>query len=270
MPLYPFSKNILTIHDIFPISKRYSSEKFIKKAKKRILQSIKRSQYIHTASFYVKSEILKYTPFKDEKKIFVIPFGADHIPKTLIDKPTIKKKYNLPEDYMVYVGTIEKRKNIVNIVRAAKEVPIPLVIIGGLGYKGKILLNLIKKEKNIIYLGYIAGEETYSICKWSKLWLFPSLDEGFGIPVLEALTLNIPIITSPRGAIPEIGKENSIYAKPTDHKDIIKKIFFVLNNPKTIKEMIRKNTEITQEYSWKNFIKKLLTVYHHILWRERK
>jgi glycosyltransferase involved in cell wall biosynthesis len=109
------------------------------------------------------------------------------------------------------------------------------------------------------------GEEAYAIARYAKLWLFPSIDEGFGIPLLEALYMKVPIITSARGALAEIGNDVCIYTKPYEYNDIFRKIQFILDNPNKVKKIVEKGYERVKNFKWENFIRRLIITYNYII-----
>ena len=264
------SKNIITVHDIVVALKEdYTSTHFKKTQKPKLVKALKKSDRIITVSKFTKDELIRYFNIKPEK-IEVIHHGADFS----IFKPGDRsqgfiQKYKIPEPYLLFVGNIEKRKNLFNIIKSfekinKKEDDLFLVLIGKNGYGGEEIRKFIQESsccKNIIELDYISHNELPLFYQNAELFFFPSYYEGFGMPVLEALACGCPVITSATSAIPEAGGDAVLYVDPFNVDDIADKTLFLLNNSKLKKELIQKGSSHVKKFTWEQTAQKTIKVY---------
>jgi glycosyltransferase involved in cell wall biosynthesis len=152
----------------------------------------------------------------------------------------VKLKYKLPSDYLLYVGTLEPRKNALSILQALKlrpDINIPLVLVGdGKSYASELKEYVLHNDlsKKVIFLGRVDFADLPSIYQMAKIFIYPSIFEGFGIPVLEALFSKVPVITSQGSCFAEVGGENTQYINPHSPEDLVKALFHYLNNPSNI------------------------------------
>lgn len=200
-----------------------------------------------------------------------ILYGA---PSSKIDALTdtgALRNYSLhPRQYLIFVSTIEKRKNLENLLEAynliSDRVHMPLVLVGGSGYgidqihdKYQSLPEHVREK--IIFTGYLSEEEKYSLLKNSSAFVFPSIYEGFGLVVIEAMVCGIPVLTTKRGALPESAGNAALYIdNPYDIKEISEKIYKIVTDSKLRKELIISGYEQSKKYSQKNFNNRLKTV----------
>lgn len=232
-PPFAEGKKVLVVHDMVikdcadTVSK---NNRFVLKT--QLKRSIKRADLIVTISNFSRDRIIKFFP-EASGKIVVIPCAVDHERfRPIRDKSVIsaaKNKYKIDGEYFLYLGTLEPRKNILRLIEAYFELTKrrfdcpKLVIAGGKGWLYESIfarageLNLSKK---IIFTGYLdEGDVTPIICG-AAAFCFPSLYEGFGLPVLEAMACGTPVITSNCSSLPEVGGDACIYVNPHDTAEI--------------------------------------------------
>ncbi|NMB64729.1 MAG: glycosyltransferase family 4 protein [Spirochaetes bacterium] len=210
--------------------------------------SLKRANAIITISNNSKEEIIKY--LNVNKPIFVIYNGID-----------IKKYYPNKEiekdNYILFVGTLQPRKNLSNVIRAfnilAQHLNYDLFIVGASGWKNDDIHKIVKSlhpdiQKRINFLGYVSNDELATLYKKAKIFVAPSLHEGFGLIILEALASGIPVVTSNRGAIAEVFGDSVEYADPLSPQDIARKIQILLNDEDKQKKMIYYGLEYVKKY----------------------
>lgn len=204
----------------------------------------------------------------------------------------IKKKYSLPDEFVLYIGDVNYNKNIPGLIRACKLAKIPLVIVGKhaadldkldanfVNLKGpkdwlrflfgishpelahfSKLADEFKHDSNILRLGYVGKEEFTKIFKLASVYVQPSFYEGFGLPVLEAFREEVPVVISKTNALVEIAGGAALIADPKDSKDMAEKITEVLDNNKTGKMLIAKGKDRLKNFSWKKTAKEMVEVY---------
>lgn len=257
-------KLILTLHDVSFLINYKSFSSFFKWYYKFIVpKNIKRANKIITVSEYSKQQIEKYYP--DSKgKIKVIYLGIDKIYK----KIDIKK-----EDIILYVGSVNERKNLVGILKAFMSLKINYKLILVVNFfdnfyindELKKLLYIAKNNNKIEFLQDISNDELIKLYNKSKLFVFPSFYEGFGLPVLEAMACGTPVIASNVSSLPEVGGDAVVYCNPYDIVDIKNKIEMVLNNENLQEEMIEKGLKRAQEFTWEKASEEHIKVFKEVL-----
>ncbi|MDP9954764.1 glycosyltransferase involved in cell wall biosynthesis [Epilithonimonas hungarica] len=179
----------------------------------------------------------------------------------------IKEKFNLPEKFILNVGTIEPRKNLLNVVKALKDSKIPLVVVGA---KKPKYFKLIEKEieKNKIEVQFLSGvsmEELAGIYKLAEIFIYPSFFEGFGIPVIEALFSETVVITSNTSCLPEAGGPDSVYVNPYNVNDIKAKILFLWENESERKRRTEKGLQFVQKFNDEVIADEMMKVYESLV-----
>lgn len=170
----------------------------------------------------------------------------------------LREKYHLPEHFVLFVGNFNPRKNLERLIRAfdrAKEEGIPhqLVIAGEQGWKfdRDRALQRTKHSEDIRFIGYVPDEDMPALYSAADLFVFPSLYEGFGIPVLEAQACGTPVLTSNGSALPEVGGEGAVYVDPYNIDDISNGILRSLQDATLAENLSKKGLENVQRFSWK-------------------
>ena len=265
-------KVIITIYDtvFFSAPETMGDMKAISEYK----YAAERSDLIITISESAKSDIIKHFNV-DEKKIQIVTPGIDlqkySYNYTDIELENVRKKYDLPQNYILYLGTIEPRKNIERIVKAfknyKKEVKddLKLVIVGNKGWKYDNIMKLIESMgTDIIITGYIDEEDKIPIYKLAQFFVFPSLYEGFGMPVLEAMAAGVPVVTSNVSSLPEVAGDAAILVDPLNEDEIFEAYKKIRSDSNYREEMIQKGYEQAKKYQWKYSAKKLEEIYDKI------
>lgn len=268
------SKCVVTIHDIVTaLEEDYTSAHFKKTQKPKLLKSIKYADHIISVSEFTKNEVMHKFGVPEDK-ISVVYHGIDHnIFNTKIIKKEIFVKYRLPQKFFLFVGNIEQRKNIRGMINVFEKVnliypDIGLVLIGQNGYQGERIRNEIEQSKikgKIIMIPYLLNDELPAFYQNAFALLFPSFYEGFGLPVLEAMACDCPVITSNAASMPEVGGEAVLYGDPFNIDSIIKQILLLIQNPSLRKEVIQKGREQVKKFTWEKAAQETLRVYEKIL-----
>lgn len=268
IPLLPVKakKRFVIIHDVYHLAFRKTlSLKQKIYATFMINKAIKLSDRIFTVSEFSKSEIIKYTNAQKEELI-VAPNGIDFakfnksvLPK---DELLIRKKFNLPNKYLLFVGNLKPHKNLINLLHAFNklnnEMPdYKLVVVGkkeGLITKDsgseEYLNNHRGLSNKIIFTNYINYDELQIIYKNASVLVFPSLYEGFGLPPLEAMASGCPVISSDRASLPQVCGDAALYIDPLDPEDIYQKIKLMILDNNLRKTFIAKGFNQTHKFTW--------------------
>ena len=299
-PLMYSGRTVVTIHDLaifkhpewFP-NKFLGGQAFSTKI--LIPQSLKRADKIIAVSKNTKKDIEKIFKIPREK-IEVIYEGVEFrdFPQkseevcgieNKICEVDLRVKYGLKDKYILFLGTIEPRKNIISLVKAFYELAkdsedfkqkYQLAIAGAKGWKyedvfaeiKRSILKLDKKEtaKEIIkYLGYVPAKDKFSLMKHAACFIFPSLYEGFGLPVLEALSLGVPTITSLVSSLPEVAGEAAILINPNKVSEIKSALRKVLEDEDLRKKFSRAGIVQAKKFSWEKCAEETVKVYDSVV-----
>jgi glycosyltransferase involved in cell wall biosynthesis len=252
----------LVIHDVaflhYPAHIKRSHLYFFKKY---IPQFLKKANSIATVSEFSKKDILNHYK-TDPEKISVVYSAAKDIfkPVTFETAEATKEKYTDGAEYFLYIGAIHPRKNLVNLLKAFSifkkrlKSNMKLVLAGRLAWKYDSFIQNLKKYKfkeDVIMLGYLSEDELVKITGSAYALVYPSLLEGFGVPVLEAMKCHVPVITSSGSSMEEIAKDAALYADPESFEEIAAKMMLVYKDENLRKELIEKGKVIADQFSWK-------------------
>jgi glycosyltransferase involved in cell wall biosynthesis len=277
VPYFYNGKFVVTIHDLilfrFPTKKATTLSPFLYFFKRLgyravINRAAKRARAIIAVSNYTKKDILENFEI-DPQKIFVTHEAADiknHLPDMTHDE--ILKKYGIMKPYILYVGNAYPHKNLERLVTAFQDVVkkhpgLHFVMVGKSDYFYQRLNKLVTDNKitNIIFAGEVDEKHLNVIYQESKLYVFPSLYEGFGLPPLEAMRMDIPVVSSNSSCLPEILGEAAYYFDPRGVSEISESIEKVLTDIHLRQELIEHGQEQIRKYSWIDLAKKTLDIY---------
>jgi glycosyltransferase involved in cell wall biosynthesis len=263
-------KKIVTIHDLifvrFPQYYTWFDRKIHFWKFKKAANSADR---VIAISEQTKRDIIYFLKI-NEDKIDVVYQGCHasfkERPKTeLLDQ--VKQKFKLPEKFLLNVGTIEERKNLLNIVKALEGKPIPLVVVGKKNkkYFQKIQKAIKKSKVQVSFLENVSMEELTAIYRLADIFIYPSFFEGFGIPVIEALFSETVVITSNTSCLPEAGGPDSVYVNPENVDDIRAKINFLWENESERKRRAEKGLQFVQKFNDEVIADEIMKVYESLV-----
>lgn len=264
-PLFVPCPQVISILDL---SYKHFSELF---KKRDLLQlnlwggySVRRAAKIITISNSAKSDIIReyHVP---EAGVEVVYLGVKDVGKSKMSKEEIFKKYSVEGPFILFVGTLQPRKNIVRLVEAFSRIKsnLQLVIIGRRGWQFEEILEAPRKygvSDRVRFLENIADEELPAFYENAELFILPSLYEGFGLPILEAMKYGCPVITSNVSSLPEAGGDAAVYFDPESVSDIAEKIEKVLSDESLAARMKREGFEQVKKFSWEKSARQVLKV----------
>jgi len=268
-------RSVLTIHDLcFLVYKKYAIKSSRLHYGRRIKSYAQGADAIITISQNSKKDIINYLDISPER-IFVIPAGKDQKFKPQNDPETISKireKYRLKRAFILHVGTLEPRKNLVGLIqayhrsKARKEYQ--LVIAGGKGWMYKEIFKTVEKlglTKEVIFTGYVPEDDLPALYSASSLFVFPSLYEGFGLPPLEAMACGTPVVTSKVSSLPEVTGDAALLVDPFNIEEIKDSIDLVLSDQKLASSLKKKGLERAGLLTWEKTAEKTIEVYRKVL-----
>ena len=224
-------------------------------------------------SEYTKKTFLDYFPHYPEDRITVIGLGTRptiKIVKSLTRRKKTLNKFNIKGEFWLGVGTIEPRKNYKQLIDAYSELNDhrPLVIAGGKGWLESDLVEKVRnssKQDRVRFLGYISDEELSVLYSSCLAFIYPSYYEGFGLPVLEAMTCGAAVITSVTSGLPEVGGDAVLYVTPSSRDSLLRAMRLLMSNSNLIQELRMKSRKHAMKFSWAAAAKKTLEVYEKTL-----
>ncbi len=280
-PLNTSAKLVITLHDIIFLEKGHEEgtknksfyQKMGKYYRKLVVPPVlKKATKIITVSRFEQKRITEALQLPADKLIAVYNGFSNHFYPRETDASVINK-YGLPAKYFFFLGNTDPKKNTQRVLEAynayLKQTSNP----------AKLVIADLKEEfishfdvwkdadfrKNIVLLGYVFNTDLPAIYSMADIFLYPSLRESFGIPILESMACGVPIITSNTSAMPEIAGDGALLVDPFDEKDILNKILLLENNPEIALKQREYGLERVNLFSWRKTAEDVLEIYKSIV-----
>ncbi|MBI3963604.1 MAG: glycosyltransferase family 4 protein, partial [Candidatus Kerfeldbacteria bacterium] len=255
--------SVLTVHDLaiyhnpdwFPGYQKFSTRVLVPR-------SIRKARRIIAVSEFTRNDVSKIFRVP-KRKIVVIPEGVIR-ERSQFSGERIRRRYHLKKRYALFVGTIEPRKNLTKLVEAFKFFltdkanthpdDFQLVLAGAQGWKQEHVFKYIKSlrmSRSVRYLGYVPHAHKIALIKHAACFVFPSLYEGFGLPVLEAMSQGVPVITSDVSSLPEVVGNGAVLMDPRKTTDMTQALKAVLLNPSYATGVAKLGLERSKQFSWR-------------------
>ncbi|EKE20667.1 MAG: mannosyltransferase B-like protein [uncultured bacterium] len=267
-------KVVTHIHDVsFKVYRQMILKKDLFFLDLFIPRSVRRSDKIIAVSQFTKDEILKYYKV-DADKIEVVFNSTNLIEREITEEmeKTICEKYNLPEKFILYIGTLQPRKNIPLLIEAYAKIKnkipeIKLVLAGnknGHNFDKKINEVLLKNDlnKDIIFAGFIDTIDKVVVYKMATVYVFPSFYEGFGIPILEAMSQGVPVLASDIPPHREVGVNEDIYFNPNSIDNLSDMLYNICIDKERRERLIKLGLVKSNFFSWKESAQKMLNLFN--------
>jgi glycosyltransferase involved in cell wall biosynthesis len=272
LPLPTRGLKIITIHDLFFIDFPEQSGKEAGRVFfRRIGQSIRRADGIITFSGFTKDELTSRFGAV-ERRVAVIPHGLDKRFLEAVPAAELKatrKSLHIPPSFLLFVGAQEPRKNLLRLIEALKFVhlrgtKIALVLVGPSGQDSGLLrarAESLGLGHWVIMTGYLPEKALRHIYRLASAFVFPSLCEGFGLPLVEAMASGVPVVASLTSAVPGVCQDAAVYFHPEDAEEMAQKIASVLEDSKLKGDLIDKGRKRALDFSWEEAAAKTLAFY---------
>jgi len=233
---------------------------------------VDRAACVITASHYTAGQLLAHTAVS-QKKLRVVPLGVDLPALTLSPDERRQARARLVGDgnqLILSVGVIQTRKNTLNALRALETLPeqYRLILAGGDGHGSEIVHDYIRRQglgSRVQVRGYVSTDELRVLYQSASVMLFPSLEEGFGLPVLEAMANGLPVVASQTSSLPEVGGDAALYVDPHDPRDIAEKVQRAVEDSEMREKMIQQGLVRARDFSWQRVAEATLQVYNEVL-----
>ncbi len=268
-PIYQPCKVIMTVHDMIHLISGKSIHKLY--YKHIVKRAMMKAAAVITVSEHSKSDIIKWIGIP-EKKIHVTYNGIEERFKPSLDKTSpdeIKKGYGIPDRYILFVGNQKPHKNSIGTLKAFKmavekeRLPHYLILVG-------IKKDIIEDKNNgigdefnnrIICIDNLTDDDLIKLYQSADLFLLPSLYEGFGLPMLEAMACGVPVITSNRTSIPEVVGNAAVMVNPENIDEIANAVCRVLQDENLKMDLVKKGLERAKVFSWKKMAEETVRLY---------
>lgn len=262
------AKKVTTVHDLTPaLYPNYHDSLVIQNFKKNIQLIESQADLVFVDSKATEEDLVEHSSIPRQKIEVVYPgLNAKFRASSYEEITRVKQKYHLQKPYILTVGTKEPRKNIQRLIEAFESLnngEINLVLVGKHGW-GKDDMKVGDKKLNIIELGFVADEELPALYSGAMLFAYPSLYEGFGFPVLEAMACGCPVITSNISSLPEIAGNAALLVYPKDVKEIAHALHTLISNRNLQRDLTKKGLIQAKKFSWEEAAKQTLKIYNII------
>jgi len=261
LPLFGFGlPGVVTIHDLaiydhpewFPAGQWFATRLVVPR-------SVHQARAIICPSTATREAVVHHFQV-DPQRCRVIPHGVEtefSLPISTAVRADLAARYALPDRYLLQVGTVQPRKNYVTSLRALARIPaeqrLPLLVVGGFGWKYDDVVDTVRElnlEQWVRFVGYAAMEELPGLYQMAQAVLFPSLDEGFGLPVLEAFAAGTPVVASNAGAIPEIAGDAALLGAPGDDEALAGNLVRLLTDRALRERQVAAGRARAALYTW--------------------
>lgn len=270
-------KSVLTVHDmaylVCPETVRFKTKMMLRLTLKK---SCQRADKIVTISHFTKRELLRLMRIPEEK-VVVVHLGVD--PRKFFPRPpegeveTVRHKYGIQRDYLLYVGTLEPRKNIERLIEAyslakgrLREMPL-LVLAGRKGWLYDAIferVTALQLQNDVLFPGYVEDHEVPALLSGALAFLFPSLYEGFGLPPLEAMACGTPVLTSNTSSLPEVAGDAALLVDPNSVEEIAEGIKRLVTDVDLRQMLSRQGLERSKAFTWERAAKRHMEIYESL------
>ena len=262
LPGLPMRRAVATFHDLFVMTGDYSTPEFRARFTAQARDAAVRADAVIVVSQFTGSQVVSLLGV-DPAKIHVVHHGIRHLAESASAPPAREK-------VILNVGAIQKRKNIARLVEAFEtlEPPWQLVLAGSSGFGvGEILARIEKSpaRDRIQVTGYVSAEDLAGWYARATVFAFPSLDEGFGMPVLEAMSAGVPVIASNRSALPEVTGDAAVLVDPDDTEALRQALLDMTRSVDLRREFARRGEVRARMFTWEKAVRETWDVYRTFL-----
>lgn len=279
--VYPCQRSlkIMNIYDLTFIKYPNYVNSIVRTYTQRVKQSLKWTDAIITISESSKKDIINYLNIEPER-IYVTPLASRYDSayldnnKNIISRNINLSNYDFTHPYILFVSTIEPRKNITTLISAFNylkqkyKIDHHLVLIGQKGWRYEPIFSEIERspwKEQIHHLNYLSDETVAFFYSKADVFAYPSHYEGFGLPVLEAMTLGAPVVASNTSSLPEVAGDAALLVDPNDSINLAEAILKVISDSQLRQDLIQKGKERATLYSWERTAKATLQAYRNLI-----
>ena len=260
LPAIPLRGAISTFHDLFVLTGEYSTPDFRARFADQARQAVAASKVIIAVSEFTRRQVINLLGARPDS-VHVVHHGIRHLPR-----PSAVSRENI----ILNVGAVQRRKNIARLVEAFESVDPSwrLVLAGSAGFGAEEILTRIgasPAQERIRVLGYVSPADLAQWYARASVFAFPSLDEGFGMPVLEAMSAGVPVLTSNRSSLPEVAGDAALLVDPEDTTALAHALRSLTENVDLRQDLTQKGMARAAAFTWENAVQKTWSVYQSLL-----
>ena len=274
IPVFSPCPTVVTIHDLSLFTQPQTHEDDnVKRGKRRMPLMARRATRIIAPSEFTKRETIEHLGIREDKIRVIFEAAREGMkPLPLGECQTVFAKYNIRPPYLLYVGTIEPRKNLLTLIRAYDELlkqtdfTPQLVLCGGRGWLFDEVFKLVEELKlqdMVRFTGYVADEDLPAMYSAAEVFVYPSLYEGFGLPPLEAMACGTPAVTSNVSSLPEVVGNAGLMHDPNSWQDLVRQIIKMLD-PQTREHFRQAGLEQAARFSWDRAARETQGLYDEV------
>jgi glycosyltransferase involved in cell wall biosynthesis len=275
VPLFTkVGRYVATIHDMIPlILPQWVTRKHRLVVTAAYRRLVRQADRVITPSEATKADVVHHLGINPER-IAVIPWGCEERFQPTGDHErfgAVQRRYRLPTRYLLFVGTLEPRKNLTALLHAYAKLraaghdeDLKLVVAGRTGWLYREIFTAVKAlglQKEVIFTGFVDDEDLPHLYRGAQLFVFPSLYEGFGLPILEAMASGVPVVTSRAASMPEVAGEAAMLVDPHDVQAIADGMRQVLYKDGLRDVLIQKGLARARHFTWESVAQKTLELY---------
>ena len=266
----PAKRWVVTVHDLFTFKLNYA-ETTQRKELKILKRMEERASHVITVSDSTRRDLLDLAPSLQDR-VSVIYEGVHEGYRVIKDYRSVIKKYSLNTPYLLYVGSADANKNIPRLLAAFKnihkKIEQNLVLVGDTNWRYKPIIEWVRNnemEDRILFTGFIPENDLPAVYNGADASVCPSLYEGFGLTVLEAMACGIPVVVSNVSSLPEIAGDTAVYCDPHEVDSLSNALLRVSLDSDLRKVLSAKGLERAKYFSWESAAKKTLDIYNKVL-----
>jgi glycosyltransferase involved in cell wall biosynthesis len=273
--LFPFVNQVITVHDLIPLKFPESLQKPSHYYRYVLPVLLKNTQAVICDSESTRKDLLAHCEVCD-KRVYVVHVGHSSKKFHPLEKGIIKKKYGITE-YLLYVGDLRPYKNLERSIEAFGSLnlkDIKFVIVGKKDPRFYPALerkvNELSLKEKVLFMGYVPDEDLPSFYSEAVALVHPSLYEGFGLPLLEAMACGCPIVTSNLSSMPEVCGDAAYYVDPYSTDAIAEGMFHVTTRPQLGESLVRRGFERVKHFSWEKTASEVLKVLKQVSTQKKR
>ncbi|AFY58276.1 glycosyltransferase [Rivularia sp. PCC 7116] len=271
------SRKVMNLYDLTFIKYPQFTNSVVETYTEKVKQCLQWTDLVLTISESSKQDIIKYLQV-DEKKVVVTPLASryhnNYLTDERVEELSKQIKYDFSQPYLLFVSTIEPRKNIKAIISAFNylkekhKIPHNLVMIGRKGWHYEPIFSAIEQspwQSQIYHLDYLSDAMVALFYAKADAFVYPSHYEGFGLPVLEAMTLGTPVVTSNNSSLPEVAGDAALLINPDEPMQLAEAILKLISDSQLRQEFVEKGKKRAKMFSWERTAAETLKAYRSIM-----
>src|SRR3989304_4074640 len=274
--VYPhrLGKSVVVVHDLaFEKVPQYVQDKNVRFLKKFVPRSLSEADHVVVTSEYTKADVVEIYGISEDNITVIYP-GVD-LEKFRPSSPArisqVREKYGLAKPFILYLSTLEPRKNVLSIIKAFagfnNKKGYQLVLAGKRSWQDREIFEKVKElglEESVVFPGYIPDQDKPDLLSAAEVFVYPSFFEGFGMPVIEAQACGTPVIASNVTSLPEVGGNAAVYVDPNDADGLTRSLEEILSSSSRRENLAKMGLGNGRGFSWENSSRNLIQVFERV------